>query len=103
MTTPTPIESLIRPDDEHNRELVANVHPTDWVNPKPDGRYNMVVVGAGTAGLVTAAGAAGLGAKVAHAAKIDRFLVHKEFPTDVRHNAKIFREALTEWAEKKLA
>ncbi len=65
MTTPTPIESLIRPDDEHNRELVANVHPTDWVNPKPDGRYNMVVVGAGTAGLVTAAGAAGLGAKVA--------------------------------------
>jgi pyruvate/2-oxoglutarate dehydrogenase complex dihydrolipoamide dehydrogenase (E3) component len=35
------------------------------VNPRPSGRYNLVVVGAGTAGLVSAAGAAGLGAKVA--------------------------------------
>ncbi len=54
-----------RPFDEHNRALIANVHPTDWTNPKPSGRYNMVVIGGGTAGLVTAAGAAGLGAKVA--------------------------------------
>ena len=37
----------------------------NWVNPKPSGRYNLVVIGAGTAGLVAAAGAAGLGAKVA--------------------------------------
>jgi pyruvate/2-oxoglutarate dehydrogenase complex dihydrolipoamide dehydrogenase (E3) component len=55
----------LRPYDEFNRELEANVHPRDWINPKPSGRYNLVVVGAGTAGLVTAAGAAGLGAKVA--------------------------------------
>jgi NADPH-dependent 2,4-dienoyl-CoA reductase/sulfur reductase-like enzyme len=34
-------------------------------NPTPSGKYNLVVIGAGTAGLVTAAGAAGLGAKVA--------------------------------------
>ena len=53
------------PLDEHNKKLVSNVHPPDWVNPEPSGRYNMVVIGAGTAGLVTAAGAAGLGAKVA--------------------------------------
>lgn len=53
------------PSDEHNRRLVGNVHPADWVNPEPAGRYNLVVIGAGTAGLVTAAGAAGLGAKVA--------------------------------------
>jgi pyruvate/2-oxoglutarate dehydrogenase complex dihydrolipoamide dehydrogenase (E3) component len=53
------------PFDEHNRALIANVHPTDWTNPEPSGRYNMVVIGGGTAGLVTAAGAAGLGAKVA--------------------------------------
>jgi pyruvate/2-oxoglutarate dehydrogenase complex dihydrolipoamide dehydrogenase (E3) component len=52
-------------DNEHDRELVAKVHPLDWVNPEPVGRYNLVVLGAGTAGLVTAAGAAGLGAKVA--------------------------------------
>jgi pyruvate/2-oxoglutarate dehydrogenase complex dihydrolipoamide dehydrogenase (E3) component len=49
----------------HDRDLVANVHPPDWVNPEPVSRYNLVVIGAGTAGLVTAAGAAGLGAKVA--------------------------------------
>jgi len=55
----------ISPEDEHNRALVANVHPPDWVNPEPAPRYNLVVIGAGTAGLVTAAGAAGLGARVA--------------------------------------
>jgi len=53
------------PDDEFNQQLEANVHPSDWCNPKPTGRYNLVVIGAGTAGLVAAAGAAGLGAKVA--------------------------------------
>jgi pyruvate/2-oxoglutarate dehydrogenase complex dihydrolipoamide dehydrogenase (E3) component len=58
-------ESLVLPADAHNEELVRNVHPPDWVNPEPAPRYNLVVIGAGTAGLVTAAGAAGLGAKVA--------------------------------------
>ncbi|WP_305907875.1 mercuric reductase [Methylomarinum sp. Ch1-1] len=53
------------PADAFNQELVRNVHPSDWVNPKPAGRYNLVVIGAGTAGLVTAVGAAGLGARVA--------------------------------------
>ncbi len=56
---------MIEPRDEHNLRLIANVHPTDWVNPEPAERYHMVVIGAGTAGLVSAAGAAGLGAKVA--------------------------------------
>jgi len=55
----------LKPNDQYNHTLQSNVHPTDWVNPVPDGRYNLVVIGAGTAGLVTAAGAAGLGAKVA--------------------------------------
>src|SRR5262249_10201109 len=36
--------------------------PPDWANPEPAGRYNLVVVGAGTAGLISAAGAARLGA-----------------------------------------
>jgi pyruvate/2-oxoglutarate dehydrogenase complex dihydrolipoamide dehydrogenase (E3) component len=58
-------DGLISPADEFNKRLVANVHPPDWVNPEPAKRYNLVVIGAGTAGLVTAAGAAGLGAKVA--------------------------------------
>lgn len=53
------------PDDEHNRTLVNNVHPPKWSNPAPGGPYNIVVIGAGTAGLVTAAVSAALGAKVA--------------------------------------
>jgi pyruvate/2-oxoglutarate dehydrogenase complex dihydrolipoamide dehydrogenase (E3) component len=55
----------IRPADAHNEELVANVHPADWQNPTPADRYNLVVIGAGSAGLITAAIAAGLGARVA--------------------------------------
>ena len=55
----------LSPQDIYNAELLAQVHPPDWVNPKPEGRYNLVVIGGGTAGLVTAAGAAGLGARVA--------------------------------------
>ena len=57
--------SLMLPDDEHNLELIENVHPSSWVNPEPTGRYNIVVIGAGTAGLITAVIAASLGAKVA--------------------------------------
>jgi pyruvate/2-oxoglutarate dehydrogenase complex dihydrolipoamide dehydrogenase (E3) component len=53
------------PGDPHDRRLLANVHPPDWVNPTPGGRYNLVVVGGGTAGLVTSAIAAALGARVA--------------------------------------
>ena len=53
------------PMDEHNQKLVDHVHPADWKNPEPAERYHLVVVGGGTAGLVSAAGAAGLGARVA--------------------------------------
>lgn len=55
----------LQPYDVYNQELESQVHPPDWVNPQPSGRYNLVVVGAGTAGLVSAIGAAGMGAKVA--------------------------------------
>jgi pyruvate/2-oxoglutarate dehydrogenase complex dihydrolipoamide dehydrogenase (E3) component len=57
--------NTLLPDTPENRVLVENVHPSEWVNPEPAGRYNLVVIGGGTAGLVSAAGAAGLGAKVA--------------------------------------
>src|SRR2546425_4867897 len=56
---------LVTPADAHNARLVSYLHPPDWQNPVPAPRYNLVVIGAGTTGLVTAAGAAGLGAKVA--------------------------------------
>ncbi len=56
----------IRPRDRWNEALIEHVHPGAWVNPPAgEARYNLVVLGAGTAGLVAAASAAGLGAKVA--------------------------------------
>jgi len=51
----------VLPMDEYNQTLVSYVHPPDWVNPSPAAYYDLVVIGAGTAGLVVAAGAAGLG------------------------------------------
>ncbi len=63
---------LVLPLDESNKTLINNVHPALWNNPEPAASYNLVVIGAGTAGLVTAAGAAGLGAKVA---LIERYLM----------------------------
>ncbi len=59
------------PADVHNQTLLNHVHPHDWVSPEPPSRYNLVVIGAGTAGLITAAGSAGLGARVA--------LIEREF------------------------
>ena len=50
------------PMDEFNQQLLDNVHPPAWENPDPTGRYNLVVIGAGAAGLVTAAVAAAIGA-----------------------------------------
>ncbi len=53
------------PNDADDARLLAQVHPVDWQNPTPKSRYHLVVIGAGTGGLVTAAAAAGLGARVA--------------------------------------
>jgi pyruvate/2-oxoglutarate dehydrogenase complex dihydrolipoamide dehydrogenase (E3) component len=55
-------EEWVSPDDDDLRRAVA---PEEWCNPAPAERYNLVVIGGGTAGLVAAAGAAGLGARVA--------------------------------------
>ena len=58
-------EIKVAPFDEYNEVLVKNAHPANWQNPTPDGRYNLLVIGGGSAGLVAAVGAKGLGAKVA--------------------------------------
>ena len=60
-------EPAVQPFDRYNQALLAQVHPPDWVNPEPAPLYDLVVIGAGTAGLVVAAGAAGLklGLKIA--------------------------------------
>ena len=59
MTKFSPV--TIEPMDIYNQKLLSDVHPPDWVNPQPADVYDLVVIGAGTAGLVVAAGAAGLG------------------------------------------
>ena len=58
-------EIKVAPYDEYNKILVQNGHPADWQNPTPNGRYNLLVIGGGSAGLVAAVGAAGIGGKVA--------------------------------------
>ena len=52
---PASTEVSMAPMDEHNRALIGHVHPPDWTNPEPAERYHLVVIGAGTAGLVAAA------------------------------------------------
>jgi len=50
--------------DPHDAALLATVHPEGWTNPRAADRYQLVVIGAGSGGLVSAAVAAGLGARV---------------------------------------
>ncbi len=61
---PTAIET-VAPDDAANQRLTDHVRPAGWRNPDSAGTYDLVVLGGGTAGLVSAMGAAGLGARVA--------------------------------------
>ena len=61
---PTTFPALL-PGNEADERLRQEVHPDSWINPLPKSRYHLVVVGAGTGGLVSAAIAAGLGARVA--------------------------------------
>jgi hypothetical protein len=64
------IASLVWPLDEHNLTLLDHVHPPKWIDPAANAGdnasyYDLVVIGAGAGGLVTSAGAAGVGANVA--------------------------------------
>ena len=63
--TQSPWHFDIRPRDTHNETLMTSVHPADWRSPTPEPMYNLVVIGAGTAGLISAIGCAALGGKVA--------------------------------------
>jgi pyruvate/2-oxoglutarate dehydrogenase complex dihydrolipoamide dehydrogenase (E3) component len=49
----------------HDRELLDNVRPAGWRNPRPRDPYHLLVIGAGPAGLAAARGAAALSANVA--------------------------------------
>src|SRR5580698_1149960 len=63
-----PIEMLspsVLAEDAGNRTLLTNVHPEAWINPRPADRYNLVILGGGYAGILTAMEAVKAGAKVA--------------------------------------
>ena len=62
---PTPFDKMVSVEDPRDQQLIQNCRPPGWINPVPAKKYNLVVIGGGTAGLVSAAGAAGLGARVA--------------------------------------
>lgn len=51
--------------NSYNEQWRQLVFPSGYRNPRPRDRYNLLVIGAGPAGLVAAMGAALLGAKVA--------------------------------------
>lgn len=59
------IEHVLLRDDAHDRQVIENCHPPGHVNPTPTGKYNLIAIGAGAAGLVSAGGAGGLGARAA--------------------------------------
>lgn len=65
----TPLEQdvfhQVQPMDDHNVRLLDHVHPREWQQPRAKTIYDLVVIGAGAGGLVSAAGAAGVGARVA--------------------------------------
>jgi len=59
------IEHILSPDNPYDLQVIANCHPPDHLNPTPAGKYNLIAIGAGAAGLVCSGGASGLGAKSA--------------------------------------
>lgn len=64
--------SVRTPKDAFECTRIADVHPEAWNNPEPTGRYQLVIVGAGPAGLAAAEDAAALGTRVA---LIERHLI----------------------------
>jgi len=53
------------PRDELFTKLINNIRPLDWQNPTPAEKYNLLVIGGGSGGLVATVGGSMMGAKVA--------------------------------------
>jgi pyruvate/2-oxoglutarate dehydrogenase complex dihydrolipoamide dehydrogenase (E3) component len=59
------IEEILTTGDPYDQQVISNCHPPDYSNPVTAGKYNLVAIGGGAAGLVSAGGAGSLGAKSA--------------------------------------
>jgi len=57
--------SICTPVDAYERKRLAAVCPSSWNNPEPSGPYQLLIIGAGPAGLTAAIEAASLGVTVA--------------------------------------
>src|SRR5262245_17852913 len=55
----------LTPDNPHEPAPPAQLPPTEWINPTPYGRYNLVVIGGSAAGMAAAVRVAELGARAA--------------------------------------
>lgn len=64
--------SISTPVDAFEHKRLEAVRPDAWNNPEPSGPYQLVIVGAGSAGLAAASAAAALGARVA---LIERYMI----------------------------
>jgi pyruvate/2-oxoglutarate dehydrogenase complex dihydrolipoamide dehydrogenase (E3) component len=53
------------PEDGLDASLLARLRPSAWTNPQPHGRYDLLVVGGGAAGVAAAEHAASSGVRVA--------------------------------------
>jgi len=51
--------------DEHNVKLLDHVRPTKWIDPAPEGKYNLIAIGGGAGGLVSSIGCGILGGRAA--------------------------------------
>ena len=56
---------MTTPHDEAEHARLNHLHPPNYCNPTPAARYDLVILGGGTTGLVAAHAAAALGVKVA--------------------------------------
>lgn len=59
------VTSRLVPLDQYNLRTLDLLHPPGWIDPRPEEKYNLIVIGGGCAGVTAAIDAAELGAKVA--------------------------------------
>jgi hypothetical protein len=92
---PVPLENAF--------DTTRGVERTALVGVGPRGKERAVlVVEAPRAGRTLLQHLRARAAELPGGEEIGEFLLHPRFPVDVRHNAKIRREELKRWAERKL-